>query len=133
VTWSARPASGRFIDCCCEYLWPAHADVAGPPEVLVDLRPWAGLSAVPLALKKRFEGDFEGEAPKPKHGIETSSSPCPDTSFRVVYRRPDRGNHLVARLDYFQYEQKGPITRAQFLARARKLANTKARELGWIV
>ena len=54
----------------------------------------------------------------------------PDTSFPVVYRRPDRGTHLVARLDYFQYEQKGPITRAQFLARARKLANDKARELG---
>ena len=57
----------------------------------------------------------------------------PDTSFRVVYRRPDRGTHLVARLDYFQYEQKGPITRAQFLARARELANDKARELGLIV
>jgi hypothetical protein len=31
----------------------------------------------------------------------------PDTSFRVVYRRPDRGTHLVARLDYFQYEAEG--------------------------
>jgi hypothetical protein len=39
----------------------------------------------------------------------------------------------VARLDYFQHDQKGPITRAQFLARAWKLANDKARELGWIV
>jgi hypothetical protein len=57
----------------------------------------------------------------------------PGTSFRVVYRKPDRGPRLVARLDYFQYEQKGPITRTQFLARARKLANDKARELGWIV
>jgi len=49
-----------------------------------------------------------------------------------VYRKPDRGR-LVARLDYFQNEQKGPITRAEFLARARDLANNKARELGWIV
>jgi hypothetical protein len=57
----------------------------------------------------------------------------PETSFRVVYRKPYQGSHLVARLDYFQYEQKGPIRRAQFLARARKLANDKARELGWIV
>jgi hypothetical protein len=57
----------------------------------------------------------------------------PETSFRVVYRKPDRGPQLVARLDYFQYEQRGPITRAQFLARARKLANDRARELGWIV
>jgi len=57
----------------------------------------------------------------------------PGTSFRVVYRQPNLGPGLVARLDYFQNQQKGPITRAQFLARARKLANDKARELGWIV
>jgi hypothetical protein len=56
----------------------------------------------------------------------------PGSSFRVVYRKPNRGQ-LVARLDYFQNQQKGPITRAQFLARARKLAYDKARELGWIV
>jgi hypothetical protein len=51
----------------------------------------------------------------------------------VVYRKPYQGSQLVARLDYFQHDQKGPITRAQFLARAWKLANDKARELGWIV
>jgi hypothetical protein len=56
----------------------------------------------------------------------------PDTSFRVVYRKPHRGSQLVARLDYFQDQQKGPITRAEFLARALKAANDKARELGWI-
>ena len=56
----------------------------------------------------------------------------PGTNFRVVYRKPDRGPQLVARLDYFQNEQKGPITRAQFLACAWKLANDKARQLGWI-
>ena len=55
----------------------------------------------------------------------------PGTSFRVVYRKPNRGQ-LVPRLDYFQNQQKGPITRAQFLARARKIADDKARELGWI-
>jgi hypothetical protein len=56
----------------------------------------------------------------------------PGTSFRVVYRKRDRSPQLVARLDYFQNEQKGPITRAEFRARAWKLANDKARELGWI-
>ena len=50
----------------------------------------------------------------------------PDTSFRVVYRKPHRGSQLVARLDYFQDQQKGPITRAEFLARALKAANDKA-------
>ena len=57
----------------------------------------------------------------------------PGTSLRVVYRRPHRGSQLVARLDYFQDQQKGPITRAEFLTRALKAANGKARELGWIV
>jgi hypothetical protein len=57
----------------------------------------------------------------------------PGTSLRVVYRKPNQGSQLVARLDYFQNQQKGPITRAEFLARALKAANDKARELGWIV
>ena len=56
----------------------------------------------------------------------------PGTSLRVVYRKPRSGSQLVARLDYFQHQQKGPITRAAFLARALKAANDKARELGWI-
>jgi hypothetical protein len=39
---------------------------------------------------------------------------------------------LTARLDYFQSDQKGPITREEFTAKALELANDKARELGWI-
>ena len=57
----------------------------------------------------------------------------PGTNLRVVYRKPHRGSQLVTRLDYFQDQQKGPITRAEFLTRALKAANDKARELGWIV
>ena len=57
----------------------------------------------------------------------------PGTTLRVVYRRPHRGSQLLARLDYFQDQQRGPITRAEFLTRALKAANDKARELGWIV
>ncbi len=57
----------------------------------------------------------------------------PGTSLRVVYRKPNRGPQLVARLDYFQDQQRGPITRAAFLVLALKAANEKARELGWIV
>jgi hypothetical protein len=56
----------------------------------------------------------------------------PGTSLRVVYRKPSR-DRLVPRIDYFQREQDGPITRLQFLVRARKIADDKARELGWIV
>ena len=57
----------------------------------------------------------------------------PGTRFRVVYRKPHRELGLVAKLDYFRYEQKGPITRAVFHGRAWRAANDKARELGWIV
>jgi hypothetical protein len=57
----------------------------------------------------------------------------PGTTLRVVYRKPHRGSQLVPRLDYFQDQQKGPITRAEFLARALEAANEQARELGGIV
>jgi hypothetical protein len=57
----------------------------------------------------------------------------PATSLRVVYRKPHYGSQLTARLDYFQSQQTGPIPRAEFTAKALKLANDKARELGWIV
>jgi hypothetical protein len=56
----------------------------------------------------------------------------PGTNLRMLYRKPHRGSRLVGRLDYFQDEQKGPITRAEFLTRTLKAANDKARELGWI-
>jgi hypothetical protein len=51
----------------------------------------------------------------------------PDISFRV----PARGE-----VCHFQNQQEGPIKpikRAEFLTFAWKLANDKARELGWIV
>ena len=54
----------------------------------------------------------------------------PGTNLRVVYRKPHRGSQLVPRLDYFQDQQKGPITRAEFIAKALKLANNKARKQG---
>ena len=57
----------------------------------------------------------------------------PDTGFRVMYRKPHLDPGLVAKLDYFPEEQKGPITHTEFFALAQKLAHDKARELGWIV
>ena len=65
--------------------------------------------------------------------IQDNVVTMPGTTLRVVYRKPHRGSQLVPRLDYFQDRQKGPITRAEFLARALEAANEKARELGWIV
>jgi hypothetical protein len=43
----------------------------------------------------------------------------PGTSLRVVYRKPHRGSQLVARLDYFQDQQKGPVKRAEFIMNIR--------------
>jgi len=56
----------------------------------------------------------------------------PGTSLRVVYRKP-HGSQLAQGSTIFKDQQKGPITRAEFMAKALKLANDKARELGWIV
>ena len=54
----------------------------------------------------------------------------PGTTLRVVYRKPHRGSQLVARLDYFQDQQRGPITRAEFLTRALKAANDRRASWG---
>jgi hypothetical protein len=40
------------------------------------------------------------------------------STFRAVYRQPNRGAQLVPKLDYFQDEQKGPIARRVYRAGA---------------
>jgi hypothetical protein len=66
------------------------------------------------------------------HGVDIVVT-MPGTSFRAVYRKPHRATARATKLDSFQDQKEGPVTRVEFLARARKLANTKARELRWIV
>jgi hypothetical protein len=55
----------------------------------------------------------------------------PGTTFRVVYRIPTHAHGLIA-FDV-RGSREASVTMAEFLARAWKLANDKARELGWIV
>ena len=55
----------------------------------------------------------------------------PGTTFRVVYRIPTHAHGLIA-VDV-QGSREASVTMAEFLACAWKLANDKARELGWIV
>lgn len=55
----------------------------------------------------------------------------PGTTFRVVYRIPTHAHGLIA-FDV-QGSREASVTMAEFLACAWKLANDKARELGWIV
>jgi hypothetical protein len=56
----------------------------------------------------------------------------PETSFRVAYRRVQETPWFIAS-DHVRDDPDAPITRAEFLTRAWKGANDKARELGWIV
>jgi hypothetical protein len=55
----------------------------------------------------------------------------PGTSFRVIYRKPSQYPGLVA-FD-FRGDKSAGIPQAKFMARAWRLANDKARELGWIL
>ena len=56
----------------------------------------------------------------------------PGTSFRAKYRKRKDTRWLIAS-DYMPYDPAASSERGEFLARARKAANAKARELGWIV
>jgi hypothetical protein len=52
--------------------------------------------------------------------------------FRVTYSKPADSAGLIA--SHFMHRRPGNLSkRAEFLAKAWKLANDKARELGWIV
>jgi len=55
----------------------------------------------------------------------------PGTNFRVIYRKPDQSLGLVA--SDFRGDRGAGISLADFLARAWRIANDKARELGWIM
>ena len=55
----------------------------------------------------------------------------PGTTFLVAYRIPTHAHGLIA-FDV-QGSREASVTMAEFLACAWKLANDKARELGWIV
>jgi hypothetical protein len=58
----------------------------------------------------------------------------PGTSYVVAYYKPDGSPQLLARkLPPDRDDPNLSITRAEFLAQAWRLANNKARELGWIV
>ena len=57
----------------------------------------------------------------------------PGSSYSVVYYKPVNSPQLLARGIPHKDDLGFPTTAADFLAQAWKLANAKARELGWIV
>ncbi|MGC1345387.1 MAG: hypothetical protein WA863_04635 [Methyloceanibacter sp.] len=56
----------------------------------------------------------------------------PGTNFMVTYFKPARTSHLIARPNWTN-DPDASIELGEFLAKALRLANAKARELGWIV
>jgi len=57
--------------------------------------------------------------------------PC--TSFAVTYYRPKKSRHLLAKRILGDDDPSVAMSHAEFLAAAWRLANNKARKLGWIV
>jgi hypothetical protein len=55
----------------------------------------------------------------------------PGTSFRVIYSKPKKSPGLVA--FGVRGDKDAGMSQIDFLARAWRVANDKARELGWIV
>ena len=57
----------------------------------------------------------------------------PGTSYTVIYHKPAVSHQLLAGYLPGKNDPRTGLTRAEFLARAARLANEKARELDWIV
>ena len=56
-----------------------------------------------------------------------------DSSYTVTYYKPKHSPQLLAKRISDKDDPRLPMTGAEFLANAWRLANNKARELGWIV
>ena len=57
----------------------------------------------------------------------------PGTRYAVTYYKPANSAQLLAKNFPHKRDDHSPKSNAEFLAHAWKLANYKARELGWIV
>jgi hypothetical protein len=55
----------------------------------------------------------------------------PKSQLSVTYYKPDNLPGLAKRM-MEKYDPRTPMTMSEFLAKAWKLANDKAREIGWI-
>ena len=56
----------------------------------------------------------------------------PGSYYSVTYYKPEDSPQLLARHIVQKDDLRIPMTAAEFLAQAWKLANDKARELGWV-
>jgi hypothetical protein len=73
------------------------------------------------------------------HGLHVEVQPkdivvtLPGTSYTVAYYKPEKSAQLRVWSYTAATEPDAPMTQAEFQARAWRLANDKARELGWIL
>jgi hypothetical protein len=58
---------------------------------------------------------------------------CQDTDYVMTYHKPQNSPELLARSFARKEDRRVSMTLADFLTAAWKLANDRARELGWIV
>jgi hypothetical protein len=68
-------------------------------------------------------------------GRELSSTrfvSLPESQLSMTYYKPDKSHQLLAKRITEKYDPRTPTTVSEFLAKAWKLANDKATELGWI-
>ena len=56
----------------------------------------------------------------------------PSTNYTVTYYKPDNSPQLLARKFTREDDSSAPMTQGEFLAQAWRLANERARELGWV-
>ena len=56
----------------------------------------------------------------------------PGSFYSVTYYKPKEAEYLLAKGIPNHYDLRFPMTAAEFLEEAWRLANAKARELGWI-
>jgi hypothetical protein len=57
----------------------------------------------------------------------------PGSRYAVAYYKPESSPSLLMRYSTSEDDPRSPMTGGEFLAQAWKLANNKARELGWII
>ena len=57
----------------------------------------------------------------------------PGTTYSVIYYKPANSSQLLAKNLPHKDDRRTELKQAEFLAKAWRLANNKARDLGWIL
>jgi hypothetical protein len=82
-------------------------------------------------LARRWQERAAGDLHVEVEGGEVMVT-LPGTSYAVTYYKPANSQQLQGKHFPVEVDQRSPISQAAFVGKAWKLANHKARELGWI-